>query len=125
MRSDIIPGGIFPAYELPDHTNTPRKLSELQGADPLILTLAPRSPVPPPRSRRRAAERPRRMHGATIRNLARTWENYNTEYEEVLAAARRQPITATPPLHWWARFAAGDLASDGPWLTHYRCVARP
>jgi len=40
MRSDIVPGGIFPDYELPDHTKTPRKLSELQGEDPLILTLA-------------------------------------------------------------------------------------
>src|SRR5437588_12198332 len=40
MRSDIIPGGIFPDYSLPDHTNTGRGLSELQGRDPLILTLA-------------------------------------------------------------------------------------
>jgi peroxiredoxin len=40
MRSDIVPGGIFPDYELPDHTKTPRELSELQGEDPLILTLA-------------------------------------------------------------------------------------
>src|ERR1700678_2024435 len=40
MRSDIVPGGIFPDYELPDHTSTLRKLSELQGDDPLILTLA-------------------------------------------------------------------------------------
>ena len=41
MRSDIIPGGTFPDYELPDQTkNVPRKLSELQGEDPLILTLA-------------------------------------------------------------------------------------
>ena len=40
MRSDIVPGGAFPDYELPDHTNTPRKLSEIQGDDPLILTLA-------------------------------------------------------------------------------------
>jgi peroxiredoxin len=40
MRSDIVPGGIFPDYELPDHTSKVRKLSELQGDDPLILTLA-------------------------------------------------------------------------------------
>jgi peroxiredoxin len=40
MRSDIVPGGVFPDYELPDHTSTPRRLSELQGDDPLILTLA-------------------------------------------------------------------------------------
>ena len=40
MRPDIAPGGTFPDYELPDHTSTPRKLSELQGDDPLILMLA-------------------------------------------------------------------------------------
>ena len=32
--------GIFPDYALPDHTGTVRTLSELQGRDPLILTLA-------------------------------------------------------------------------------------
>src|SRR3954454_4995960 len=40
MRSDIAPGGTFPDYELPDHDSVPRKLSEIQGDDPLILTLA-------------------------------------------------------------------------------------
>jgi peroxiredoxin len=40
MRSDIAPGGTFPDYQLPDHTKVPRKLSELQGADPLVLILA-------------------------------------------------------------------------------------
>ncbi len=40
MRSDIVPGAVFPDYELPDHTSTLRKLSEIQGDDPLILTLA-------------------------------------------------------------------------------------
>jgi peroxiredoxin len=40
MRSDIVPGGPFPDYELPDHTGRPRRLSEIQGDDPMILTLA-------------------------------------------------------------------------------------
>ena len=40
MRSDIVPGAVFPDYELPDHTDTRRTLSELQGEDPMILTLA-------------------------------------------------------------------------------------
>src|SRR5689334_6963445 len=40
MRADMAPGAVFPDYELPDHTNTPRRLSALQGDDPLILTLA-------------------------------------------------------------------------------------
>ena len=40
MRSDIVPGAHFPDSELPDHANTVRRLSDLQGDDPLILTLA-------------------------------------------------------------------------------------
>ena len=40
MRSDIVPGGTFPDYALPDHTGTVRSLSGLQGRDPMILTLA-------------------------------------------------------------------------------------
>jgi peroxiredoxin len=34
------PGDILPDYELPDHESTTRRLSELQGDDPMILTLA-------------------------------------------------------------------------------------
>jgi len=40
MRSDMVPGGTFPDFELLDHTKHRAKLSELQGDDPLILTLA-------------------------------------------------------------------------------------
>jgi peroxiredoxin len=40
MRPDIQPGARFPDYELPDHTGTRRRLSELQGGDPMILVLS-------------------------------------------------------------------------------------
>ena len=40
MRADIVPGGTFPDYELPDHENVPRTLGGIQGDDPMILTLA-------------------------------------------------------------------------------------
>lgn len=40
MRADIIPGAVFPDYELTDHTAKRRKLSELQGADPMILVIS-------------------------------------------------------------------------------------
>src|ERR1700680_340297 len=40
MRSDIVPGAVFPDYELSDHTAKRRKLSELQGQDPMILVLS-------------------------------------------------------------------------------------
>jgi peroxiredoxin len=40
MRSDIVPGAIFPDYELSDHTTRHRKLSELQGQHPMVLVLS-------------------------------------------------------------------------------------
>ncbi len=39
MRTDIVEGATLPDYELPDHTNTRRTLSLLQGNDPMILML--------------------------------------------------------------------------------------
>ena len=41
MRPDIAPGGMFPDYELPDHTDVPRKLSDLQGEDPVTREIRP------------------------------------------------------------------------------------
>lgn len=40
MHSDTVPGAVFPDYALPDHAGVVRTLSELQGRDPMILTLA-------------------------------------------------------------------------------------
>ena len=40
MRSDIVPGSVFPDYELSDHTAKRRKLSELQGQHPMVLVLS-------------------------------------------------------------------------------------
>jgi peroxiredoxin len=40
MRSDIVPGALFPDYELSDHRGKHRTLSELQQGDPLVLVLS-------------------------------------------------------------------------------------
>jgi peroxiredoxin len=40
MRADIVPGAMFPDYELSDHTAARRKLSELQGQHPMVLVLS-------------------------------------------------------------------------------------
>jgi len=40
MRDDIVPGVMFPDYELTDHSAKRRKLSELQGRDPMVLVLS-------------------------------------------------------------------------------------
>src|ERR1700752_4347518 len=39
VRADIGPGGVFPDYELNDHTKARRQLGELQGIDPMIVLL--------------------------------------------------------------------------------------
>ena len=41
VRSDIVPGAVFPDYELSDHRGKHRTLSELQGGDPRVLVLSP------------------------------------------------------------------------------------
>jgi peroxiredoxin len=40
MRKDIVPGAVFPDYDLPDQTGRHRKLSELQKRDPMIVVLS-------------------------------------------------------------------------------------
>ena len=40
MRADIVAGAVFPDYELTGHTGKRRKLSDLQGPDPMILVLS-------------------------------------------------------------------------------------
>src|SRR5919204_1495839 len=40
MRADIVPGAHSPDYELTAHTRQRRRLSELQGDDPMILILS-------------------------------------------------------------------------------------
>jgi peroxiredoxin len=40
MRADIAPGAVLPDYELTDHTGKHRKLSDLQGPDPMIVVLS-------------------------------------------------------------------------------------
>jgi hypothetical protein len=40
MRADILPGSVFPDYELTDHTATRRRLSDLQGQNPMVLVLS-------------------------------------------------------------------------------------
>ncbi|WP_352833021.1 redoxin domain-containing protein [Mesorhizobium sp. M0830] len=39
MRQDIVAGAKFPDYVLPDHTKTPRRLSDLQGDQLMIVML--------------------------------------------------------------------------------------
>jgi len=40
LRADIVPGAVFPDYELSDHSAKRRKLSDLQGTHPMVLVLS-------------------------------------------------------------------------------------
>jgi peroxiredoxin len=40
MRTDIVPGATFPDFELSDQTGQRRRLSDVQGDDPMILVLS-------------------------------------------------------------------------------------
>jgi peroxiredoxin len=40
MRSDIQPGALFPDFELPDQSGRRRRLSDIQGIDPMIVVLS-------------------------------------------------------------------------------------
>lgn len=40
MRDDIVPGAVLPDYELTDHAKVRRRLSELQGIEPMVLLLS-------------------------------------------------------------------------------------
>ena len=40
MRADMVPGAVFPDYELPDHATKRQKLSALQGQHPMVLVLS-------------------------------------------------------------------------------------
>lgn len=39
MRTNVVPGAPFPDFTLPDHTNTRRRLSDLQGDQLMVLVL--------------------------------------------------------------------------------------
>jgi peroxiredoxin len=40
MSKGLTPGAVLPDFELPDHTGTARKLSDLQGDNPMVVLLA-------------------------------------------------------------------------------------
>ena len=69
MRADIVAGSVFPDYELTDHAGKRRKLSDLQGPDPMVLVLAEED------SARRIGARPR------------VWSNFTTKWKSVTPAS--------------------------------------
>ena len=91
-RRDIIPGGVCPDYELPDHTGELRKLSELQGDDPLIVTL----------SRGHYCPKEHQQH----LELAANYPKFNVAYTQIVTIA-------TDDHHTLQEFRA-SVAPSGP-----------
>src|SRR4051812_38467636 len=92
MRSDITPGAVFSDYELPDETSTPRRLSDIEGADPMILTLA----------RGHYCLKEHQQH----RELA-------AFYPEIAVAYTRVATISTDPHHTSQEFRASVLEDPG------------
>lgn len=70
MRPDMKPGATFPDYELPDQRGRKRRLSELQGNDPMILVLARGGFCP----------KDRQQH----RKLVEFWPEVNVAYTKIV-----------------------------------------
>lgn len=70
MRADITIGATFPDYELPDQTGRRRRLSEIQGHDPMIVVL----------SRGHFCPKDRRQ----LRNLAELYPETKVAYTKVV-----------------------------------------
>jgi len=54
MRADLVPGARLPDFELPDQDGTPRRLSALQGDDPMVVLLGRGEHCPRERQHQRA-----------------------------------------------------------------------
>jgi len=70
MRPDIVVGATFPDFELSDHLGRPRRLSALQGPDPMVLVL----------SRGMFCPKDHRQH----RNLAELWPEFRLGYAKLV-----------------------------------------
>ncbi|MGB7291141.1 MAG: redoxin domain-containing protein [Thermodesulfobacteriota bacterium] len=70
MRSDIREGFRFPDYELPDHGGNLRKLSDLQGSNPMVLHLS-RGGFDPKEHR-------------YLRHLVEAWPDFKSAYTRIV-----------------------------------------
>jgi len=109
MQSKLAPGSRFPDYELPDHESTPRRLSEIQGGDPMILTLASRALAGPARGHARDPARLGPRHAGPARGLGRRRPLTLPRLEQAgcsgRARAKRARRRATDHSHEFRAFA--------------------
>src|SRR5438128_11452623 len=97
MRSDIVAGAVFPDYELSDQTAKRRKLSELQGQDPMILVLGRGGYCP--KDRRQAeglVQLHRELEVAYCRLVTITTDNITETNEYRTAVGAHWPLLPDP-----------------------------
>src|SRR5436190_1636537 len=97
MRSDIVPGAVFPDYELSDHTAKRRKLSELQGQDPMVLVLSRGSYCPKDRRQHEGlVQLHRELEVAYCRLLTITTDNITDTNEFRTGVDAHWPFLSDP-----------------------------
>lgn len=97
MRSDIVPGAIFPDYELSDHTAKRRKLSALEGQHPMVLVLSRGSFCP--KDRRQAellVELHRELEVAFCRLVTISTDNITETNEYPTGVGAHRPFLSDP-----------------------------
>src|ERR1700758_1330305 len=120
LRPDIIPGAIFPDYELTDHAAKRRKLSELQGPHPMVLVLSRGAFCP--KDRRQAeglVELHRELEVSYCRLVTISTDNITetNEYRSGVGAALAVPVrcrTRGAERPRYRRVHRSDAQSDDP-----------
>jgi len=97
MRSDIVPGAVLPDFALPDETNSMRKLSEIQGDDPMVLTLARGHYCPKEHQQHRElAEHQAKFAVAYTQMATISTDEHHTSQEFRLAVGANWPFLSDP-----------------------------
>ena len=78
MRDDIVVGAAFPDYELEDQSGVLRKLSELQGGNPMVLHLS-RGSYDPKEHR-------------FLRNLVDSYPEFRVAYTRLVVICTDNPL---------------------------------
>ena len=87
MRPDMVPGALFPDYELSDHTGKHRKLPEMQGQHPMVLVL----------SRGGYCPKDRRRLAAKAARLCRKFDGELARRDSVVSISPRQRTSPPRP----------------------------
>jgi peroxiredoxin len=97
MRDDIFPGAVLPDYELSDHGAKRRKLSELQGPDPMVLVLSRGGFCPKERRQHEGlVQLHRELEVAYCRLITITTDNINETNEFRTGVGAHWPFLSDP-----------------------------